>query len=249
MPPTHLAGTARALYRVFIQPSQHACASPLRQPISLLAKAIVVTPTRRHKSWATPIQDTFVVDENIRSTYINLVQDDGFHPACRLRDTLRGIDRENFHVVLVSKASGALPTPNDPTSLPTCKILPKQELRVRGRTKDKQMRKQKTVLASGKQLEVNWAIDANDLKHRLGRLKEFLMQGRKVEVMLGPKGKGKRKATPEEAAAVLVKIRDVVRECKGSSETKKSDGELGGVMTLYFDGALVEKKTKVGDEE
>ncbi|KAF2817127.1 uncharacterized protein BDZ99DRAFT_456911 [Mytilinidion resinicola] len=252
MPPTHLAGTTRALYRVFIQPSlQQAHASPLRtlrQPTPLIVKPIIAPPTRRHKSWATPIQDTFTVDENIRSTYINLVDEKGFHPACRLRNTLSGLDREQFHIVLVSKPNGDQPSPNDPGSLPTCKIIAKRELQARRKTKLKQASKQKSVLASGKQLEVNWAIDANDLKHRLNRLKEFLMQGRKVEVMLGTKAKAKRKATREEAAAVLDKVRDAMRECKGSSETKKADGNLGGVMTLYFEGAPAEKKADQNKE-
>ncbi|KAF2502445.1 hypothetical protein BU16DRAFT_8948 [Lophium mytilinum] len=247
MPATHLAGTTRALYRVFIQPSlQQAYASPLRalrQPTPFIVRPIISLPSRRHKSWATPIQDTYTVDENIRSTYINLVDEQGFHPACRLRNTLSGLDREQFHVVLLSKPNGELPTPSDPDSLPTCKIVAKRELQQRRKTKLKQASKQKSVLASKKQLEVNWAIDANDLRHRLNRLKEFLMQGRKVEVMLGTKAKAKRKATREEAEAVLEKVRDAVRECKGSSETKKADGTIGGVMTLYFDGALIEKKS------
>lgn len=78
------------------------------------------------------------------------------------------------------------------------------------------------------------------MKHRLEAFKRFLREGRKVEVMLGPKKQG-RKATPEEASAVIKAVRDAVDECKGSHEVK-SEGQVGDVMMVVFEGKKLDKK-------
>ena len=76
-------------------------------------------------------------------------------------------------------------------------------------------------------------------------MKKFLKEGRKVEVTLGPKKHG-RKATPEEANAVFKAIENAVADCKGARETKR-EGEVGGIMTVVYEGKKVEKKE--GDDE
>jgi translation initiation factor IF-3 len=91
-----------------------------------------------------------------------------------------------------------------------------------------------------KNLELNWAIAGGDLKHRLERLKEFLREGRKVEILLGPKKRGK-KATEQEANAVIKAVRDAAGECKGASEVK-AEGTVGAVMTVVFEGRKIEEK-------
>jgi len=72
-------------------------------------------------------------------------------------------------------------------------------------------------------------------------MKGFLEEGRKVEVMLGPKRKG-RAATLEECERVLRMIMEVFEGCKGASVGKRPEGKLGGVMTMVFEGKRVERE-------
>lgn len=259
MPPNHPGGTARALYRVFIQPSLSASRPPLRAPLRPASAPIqplfVPLSLRRHKAYMKDnlrqsLTDVFVVDEAIRSRYINLVNADGFHPAVALRDVLHTFDRTVYHLVQVAPGStdNGPPSPDDPASLPTCKLQSKQELREQQKVKLALKNKAKTKGGAGvggpsKQLEINWAIDANDLRHRLTRMKEFLGQGRKVEVILAPKKAGRR-ATVEEAQAVVRKVRDAAGECKGVVEAKDPKGKIEGVFTIVFEGKLIEKEGK-----
>lgn len=94
-----------------------------------------------------------------------------------------------------------------------------------------------------KNLELNWAVAPGDLAHRLKKMQEFLREGRKVEILLGPKRKG-RVATEQECKDVLRKVREAVAECKGAVEKKAPSGSLGGVMTLIYEGKQVEKEKK-----
>ena len=101
-----------------------------------------------------------------------------------------------------------------------------------------------------KTLEINWAIDAHDLGHRLKKLEEFLAKGNKIEVKLAAnRRRNRRQATPEEAQEVLGKIRGVLKdeeglERNGWKETQKMIGTLGSHATLFFEGKAVEKKEK-----
>lgn len=143
-----------------------------------------------------------------------------------------------------------------PDSLPVCKIVSKIELRAQHEKKLELERRQAKGVGAGpavKNLELNWAIGSGDLKHRLLKLKEFLIEGRKVEVILESKSKKKaRKATIEECTALLQTLRDEVANIKGSSELKTPEdvvGVLGGNMTLVFQGPKLGKVEKPGKEE
>lgn len=94
-------------------------------------------------------------------------------------------------------------------------------------------------------MELNWAIAGGDLRHRLEKMKGFLREGRKVEVLFGPKRKG-RKATDAECQTVLKAVRDAVGGCKGSSEAKEPEGTVGGVLTMVFQGRAIEKEADKG---
>ncbi|OCL08589.1 hypothetical protein AOQ84DRAFT_431652 [Glonium stellatum] len=258
MPPTHLSGPARALYRVFIQPSLHASRAPLPTPLraapSPLQPSLLPLSSRRHKSYAKDttrqsLTDIFITDEAIRSPYINLVDATGFHPAVPLRQVLRSFDRALYHLIQVAPGSappdpnsGAAPGPDNHAALPTCKLVSKQELREQQRAKlalkNKARSRGGAGTAGAKQLEVNWAIGPNDLRHRLVRLKEFLGQGRKVEVLLAPRKQGRR-ATALEAQAVVARVREAVGECEGAVEVREPEGKVGGVFAMVFEGKVV----------
>jgi translation initiation factor IF-3 len=77
------------------------------------------------------------------------------------------------------------------------------------------------------------------------KMKGFLMKGNRVEIVLGAKRKGK-KATVEEAEALIARVKAAVVEVEGTRESKPADGKLLGVYTLQFEGKL--KKAKKDNE-
>lgn len=166
-----------------------------------------------------------VLDENINARQVHLVSADGkLEPAQSLSTILSSFDRKKYFLVQVSSP--------DEDEAPVCKIIEKRIVRATEAAKAKPVRNAQTMM---KQLELNWAIGGNDLGHRLNKMEEFLGQGRRVEVVLGVKIKG-RVATKEEAEAVVSRIRAKVNEVEGAKEWKPAEGAVGGKMTLYFEG-------------
>lgn len=84
--------------------------------------------------------------------------------------------------------------------------------------------------ASTKQVELNWAIDAHDLSHRLKQLSKFLGKGRKVEIILTRK-QGKRPPTAQEVKHVMDSVLETVREAD-SLQVRPMEGEPGRHVTL-----------------
>ncbi|ORX94719.1 hypothetical protein BCR34DRAFT_219602 [Clohesyomyces aquaticus] len=254
MPPLHLSGTSRALYRVFIAPSLSPALriAANKSPRTLTPSSLSLLP----QTWIRPkvfkrdtqrhaLSDTYTLDTAINSPTVNLVDLQGrFHAQVSLNDTLNSLDRSLYHILQVSPGKVdefGRPGRSNP---PTCKVISKMDLRQQHKLKLDIARKQARGISSGpalKNLELNWAIDENDLRHRLKKMTGFLKEGRKVEVLLGPKRRG-RVATTTECQALLAKVRDAVAECKGAKESKEPDGKIGGVVTLVFEGKKVEKK-------
>lgn len=121
--------------------------------------------------------------------------------------------------------------PTDPESYPICKILDRKAQREAHRAKPKSKSPALTV----KTLELNWAIDGNDLGHRLNKMKEFLEKGNKVEVILAGKRKG-RKASLEEAENVLGRIRETIAGVEGARESKAVEGIVLAQVKLFAEG-------------
>jgi translation initiation factor IF-3 len=145
-----------------------------------------------------------------------------------------------------------------PHSVPTCKVVPRMTLRVQHQKKLDIERRQAKGMSTGpgaKNLELNWAIAGGDLAHRLEKLRGFLRDGRKVEVLIGPKKRGK-KATDEECKSVIEAVRSAVEDVKGAGEVKEPEGVMAGVMTLTFQGResedakqeRLEKEAEVDDD-
>ncbi|KAI8942971.1 hypothetical protein NX059_001010 [Plenodomus lindquistii] len=253
MPPTHMSGTARALYRVFVAPNARATSSipllyapafaPLCAPNAFSTPALTPHITIREKKYTKDtrrraLSDYYVIDRAIQAEYINLVDEDGtFHRDYALQDALQNMNKVTHHLVQLTEGKVDEWGNIDPNDLPTCRIVTKVDLRAQHQRKLEIERREATGKGTGpvpKSLELNWAIAGGDLKHRLGRLKEFLLEGRKVDITLGQKRKGKT-ATEDEASAVMQAIRDTVAECKGVRE-KSCEGQVGGVMTIVFEG-------------
>lgn len=119
---------------------------------------------------------------------------------------------------------------------PIARIVNKRELF----QKKKEAKKSKNPGTVTKTIEMNWAIEKNDLGHRLEKMRGFLERGNKVEVILAGKKKG-RKASVEEAEAVIVRIREFVAGVEGAKERVKMDGKVLGMAVLSFEGKVVKK--------
>lgn len=189
---------------------------------------------RRQQKW----------DEEITARVIHLVDPTTgklSEPRKRI-DVLRSLDRNTQRLVQVSAgeesgnrgrqqhfaAAGAARV--------VCKIVDKRLQYQQERERKRQKKKQEQVAGgSGKMMELNWAIDPNDLGHRLERLAGFLGEGRRVEVILAAKKKG-RKATTEECEAVVKKVVETMEGVKGARELKPLEGRLGGFATWVLQG-------------
>lgn len=228
-----LISTAEALHRVFLTGTA---------PRTLFHTHFPHPPQRQQKRPATFVSRRFGpnhgappsrnptipphCDENINVRQVRLVSADGkLEPAQPLSTILSSFDRQKFFLVQVS------PPDEDETSV--CRIIDKRTVR------DTERAKAKPVKNTLKQLELNWAISANDMGHRLNKLEEFLGQGKRVEVVLAVKKKG-RVASKEEAGAVVSRIRGKLNEVDGAKEWKPAEGAVGGKMTLYLQGKAKE---------
>jgi translation initiation factor IF-3 len=174
---------------------------------------------------AAPLKRRLPRDDEIKSWSVSLVSEEGkLNEPRSTADILSSIDRKTHSLVVV--------VPGEPGVPPICKIMNKQAMREAEKAKTKAS---KNPGATIKTIELNWAIDGNDLGHRLNKVKEFLSKGFKVEVALAEKRKG-RKATEEEAEGLLRKIREAVKEVDGAKETKPMEGKLLKPATLYAEG-------------
>lgn len=179
------------------------------------------------------VEDQRNRDESIRSHEICLVQPDGkLGRPESLRYLLDRIDRNAEFIEQYSEAQG----------IPVCKIINKKEAREAAKARKKH--KQPSQIT--KFLELNWAIDKNDLTHRLGKLREFLERGHRVEVLLLKKKKRMRDATAEEGRQTLERVGDYVKDVEGAREMRPMDGEFLGRATLFYEGKAKAHKDSNG---
>jgi len=207
----------------------------------------------RTKTWKKDTQrhaltDSYVLDSAIDAPRINFVDEHGRYSAnVPIEDALFEVNRATHYLVQVTPGKVDEFGRPDPQDLPTCRVISKMDLREQHKRKLDTLQRQAKGGPAVKNLELNWAIASGDLKHRLARLTEFMTEGRKVEVLLAPRNKG-RKATEQEASDLMKAVRDAVGECKGATEVK-SEGTVGGVMTIVFEGPKIKKKKEVHDKK
>ncbi|KAH8156384.1 hypothetical protein CIB48_g11863 [Xylaria polymorpha] len=130
------------------------------------------------------------------------------------------------------EAGAEAPTRTQP-SLAVCRIIDAAAEAEAAKAAAKETREAKK---GTKTLELNWAIAANDLTHKMRRLDEFLGKGMRVELLLARK-KGTRKATAEEGQELVRRVREAVANVPGATEFKKMDGVVGGVLKMFFEGS------------
>lgn len=218
-----LVSTAQALRQTFLAPLSTTRVGII-QPLFVrhgfqLRKFQYSRPLAAANSPTPPAKD-IIKDEGIRSPTIQLVNDEGdLQPPEKLKDVLGSFDRREFFLLQVA--------PGAPRQPPVCKIVNKLEYRNNEKAKDKAAKAAKKAL---KQIELNWAIDAHDLAHRLKQLTTFLDKGRKVEIILVRK-KQKRPPTVEEIKHVMQSVLDTTREA-GGTQVKAMEGEPGKRVLL-----------------
>ena len=135
-----------------------------------------------------------------------------------LDQLLRSIDRSSQYVLQINK-------PED-DQIPIVQTISRLELIKRINHQEDQQRNQKRTEKEKrpKQLELNWAISANDLQLKMKQMQEFLSKGKKVEILLANKRR-QRKASEEEAQALLKIVRGRIDEA-GAAETVPMEGVL-----------------------
>lgn len=243
--------TAAALHRVFIAPIEH---SQLQ-----FAPRLTAIRSSQIQSWHVLNQQQqrgFLVfnnkaaksrlprDDEIEARSVSVVDQDGkLHDPRSTTRVLASFDRKTHSLVTVVEGEPGVP--------PICKIMEKKVLRDAEKAQDKARRKAASGKI-GKTIELNWAIDNNDLGHRLKKMRDFLEKGYKVEVVLAKKRKGKVMGT-EECEALIKRVRKAREEVEGSSE-KRMEGKVptlekpAGEVKIFFEGVKRKKIDKKGKE-
>ena len=199
-------------------------------------------PTTSSDDVPSPFNDpNHPLDEAISSRIVHLVTPQGFLRDQLLKSVLRPLDSKVQNVRQVSI---------DSQGTPIVKIVSRKELQEQYQTaaklKNRSGGKLQNVMK--KELELNYAIDrVNDLQHRLKALKEWLAEGRPVEVLLAHKSGGKR-ASQEQCEELAEWVRKAASEAEGV-EYREVDGRIGSHAIMSFRqkekaGSQAEKLTK-----
>lgn len=248
----HPSTAAQALYHVFIAPAlskpqatQRLFANCLQstqqlRPFSHSPSCFAKTraPEQRSQKWDNEITalQLYLVDP-----VTNVLRDPetGALPKPRTRfDVLHSFDPKTHRLVQLSPDE-----PGNRTFIPVCKIVDKKESYDAEKRKLKAAKEAKKLSARTsetgmKTVELNWAIDQNDLGHRIEKMKGFLAEGRRVEIVLASKKRG-RKASLEECQGVLERLRECADAVEGAREVQKLEGKIGGFATMVFMGRPV----------
>ena len=222
--------TAAVLHRIFIAPIERPVLhtqnrarfteAPKLLPIGLQSRSYALPAKSKQQQRRLPR------DEEITYNTIYIVSEGNKLSEPRSTShVLASLDRKTETLVMVS-------LPPDEQSHPICKIQNKKDLREAEKARTK---KKDNPSATVKTIELNWAIDAHDLKHRLEKVKDFLSRGWRVDIIMAGK-KGGRKATPQEAQNCLAAVREAITQVEGAKEWKSMNGAVGGMATVYAEG-------------
>lgn len=189
--------------------------------------------SRKSRGGRAAIPPEIIFDSRIQAKAVAWVDEKGkFNPSTPIWNIKRQYDNQRYRLVQVAGQVGGQSGKGEST--PVCKLMDAAEFeRHIQRIEPKKASSNRTL--APKELEVNWAIDEHDLSHRLNVMRSFLEQGRRVELKLAPKRRGRR-ASIEEAENLLKKIRNVVSEVDGATEWQQIIGKPLEVMLMQFQG-------------
>jgi translation initiation factor IF-3 len=142
-----------------------------------------------------------------------------------LGDALKSFDRNEHFLLQVAPETWEKPA--------VCKILSKTQDREKRQMRAETAKTSKAANAPPKQIELNWAIDPNDLSRKLKQMESFLEKGRKVEFLLTRKPR-KRLATLDEARNLLRSIKQRIEEI-GAAEVKPTEGNILRQVTMVVE--------------
>lgn len=171
-------------------------------------------------------------DYAIKARYVRMRQPDGgLSQPESLRSAMSCVKQGTEHLVQISKV--------DEDGMAICRIMTITDLLKQKKDKERLQKEHKKSIKQSvpKQIELNWAIGPNDLEHKLTQMKDFIKDGKKVEVVLASKKK-QRRATPEEGQEVLRKVREKLAEADGREIKEMEGGEVGKhtVLTIRKKG-------------
>ncbi|KAI4148785.1 MAG: hypothetical protein L6R39_002690 [Caloplaca ligustica] len=258
----HFPGTAEALRKVFLP---YPILPAIQRPQRIVFRRHFPNVQRRNAWHLSPLsangtpqpQNTGPPrDEAIAAREVQVVDPDGgaLQPPRSLRDALASIDRRVDFLVQVGdkihpryahlagpEAGGQDTRPR----IPVCKAITKAQYR---QAQAEKLRPKKDASALVKEVDVNWAMSQNDLNHRLKRLKDFLDDGRRVEVAFGKrKRKGwmqRKDVTDEEANSIVKQVRRAVQEVEGAKEWKEMEGKVRGELVMFFEAKREKPEVK-----
>jgi translation initiation factor IF-3 len=223
----------RPAFRTHAGPLLQPCPVPRTQPLRSLHQTPQLRETDGHK-----------FDQQIKARMVYLVDETtgklSEQPVTRY-DIMRRMDSTTHRLEQLTPD----PNPASPNYqeqlrnfIPVCRIVSKKALYAKEKELKKKKAEEKKLVGKAntqKTLELNWGIDPNDLSYRLNKMEKFLEEGRKVEIVLAAKKRGK-KATPDECEALMRKIRDTVAKVEGSKEVSPLEGKVGAFATWMFQG-------------
>jgi translation initiation factor IF-3 len=123
--------------------------------------------------------------------------------------------------------------------IPNCKIYSKAQLRDIQKRKEESEKERKKAEKSSKEIEFSWQMAPNDFEMRLRQFAGFLAEGRKVEITIISKRRG-REVEIGECEEFLEKIRGAAAEV-GAKALGEPDGVLGKRILLKFQGDTAKK--------
>ncbi|KAA8568021.1 hypothetical protein EYC84_008445 [Monilinia fructicola] len=219
--PRCVFNAASALRGVFLAPIEHPPTQFLRCPhFSPIQRRTVFKAT----SNAVPEQ-RLPRDDDITAPFLRLKNaEQRLEPPRSTAEILKRVNRKTHMLQIITMGKEG--------EVPIARIVDKKEAHLQ-----KKQKKGKNPASVVKTIEMNWAIEKNDLGHRLGKMRDFLEKGNKVEVLLAGRKKG-RKATIEEAEEVVRRIREFVEEIEGAKEGRKMEGKIGVQAILCFEGRV-----------
>lgn len=186
----------------------------------------------------------FTVDEYIGSRFVIPKSPQGkLEEQATLFSLLSSIDRETECVIQRNR-----PNPDDPSDLPIVEVVSKESLRklIESREEAKAAQARNLRDVKPKQMELNWAISEHDLGLKMKQMAGFVEKGKRVELMLAAK-KRQRKATPEEAGALVKQIKARVAEMEGA--VLSMEGKIGAQALIVVQKDKGATKSKKKDSE
>lgn len=157
----------------------------------------------------------------------------GPHKTTRV---LRSLDRTTHALRVVAPGSDGVPV---------CRVIDlREEAAVHASRKEREKEREKKRLRY-KIVEINWAIARNDFEMKMERMRKFIQDGCRVELVL-LRRRGAKKVDERECREVLGWVREAIAGVEGAGEARAADGVLGKTMRLFVER---EEKGKAGGKK